>query len=81
MSSFIGVFPIDNPQYAVFIVIDQPHGNKASYGFATGGWVGAPAVSRVVASMAAILGLPPESQQTAELSSSLKQYVMVKGHD
>ncbi len=82
MSSFIGVFPVEEPKYAVFIVIDGPKPTKKSFGFATGGWVGAPAVARVIASMAAILGIKPESaEQTADLSASLKQFVTVKGHD
>jgi len=82
LSSFIGIFPAEAPQYAVFIVIDQPKGTKKSYGYATGGWVAAPAVSRVIASMASILGLPPQDiAQSDDLSASLKQFVMVKGHD
>ena len=48
LSSFIGVFPITEPRYVVMICIDEPHGNKQSHGFATGGWMAAPAVARVV---------------------------------
>jgi cell division protein FtsI (penicillin-binding protein 3) len=60
LSSFVGVFPMQNPQYAVLAVVDEPIGNKASYGFATAAWVAAPVVNRVVSRMAPILGLPPE---------------------
>ncbi len=82
ISSFVAVFPAEAPQYAVFIVIDRPTATKKSFGYATGGWVSAPAVARVIASMASILGLPPQDPaQAGDLSSSLKQYVMVKGHD
>lgn len=82
LSSFVGVFPIDDPKYAIFIVVDEPKGTKASYGYATGGWVSAPAVARVVSSMVSILGLPPEPVSAEqEFSSTLKQYVAVKGHD
>lgn len=82
LSSFIGVFPVEKPEYAVFIVIDGPKPTKKSFGYATGGWVGAPAVARVVASMAAILGIKPErTSEQADLSASLKQYVTVKGYD
>ena len=49
LSSFVGVFPINDPRYLVMISIDEPHGNKQSAGFATGGWAAAPGVSRVVA--------------------------------
>ncbi|MGH7001770.1 MAG: peptidoglycan D,D-transpeptidase FtsI family protein, partial [Stellaceae bacterium] len=52
LSSFVGVFPITDPRYLVMISIDEPHGTKQSYGFATGGWVAAPGVRRVVQRMA-----------------------------
>ncbi|MCC6598549.1 MAG: penicillin-binding protein 2 [Alphaproteobacteria bacterium] len=77
ISSFVGVFPMDAPRYAVFIMIDEPKGTKRTYGYATGGWVAAPAVSRVIASMVAILGIPPSSPDSPEnaYGQDLKQYV------
>jgi cell division protein FtsI (penicillin-binding protein 3) len=82
MSSFIGVFPVDDPQYAVYIALDEPKGTKASYGYATGGWTAAPAVARVIASMATILGLQPKPLSAEqELGASLKIYISAKGHD
>lgn len=59
ISSFIGVFPMDKPRYAVFVMVDEPKGTKASFGYATGGWVGAPTVKRVIASIVSILGIAP----------------------
>jgi len=59
LSSFVGVFPMTAPRYAVFVTIDEPHGNKKSAGFETGGWVAAPAVARVISSMGPLLGIPP----------------------
>ncbi len=59
MSSFIGVFPVDNPKYAVLVMVDAPKGNAASYGFATGGWVAAPAVGNIVSRMGPLLGMQP----------------------
>ena len=59
LSSFVGVLPMSDPKYAVYVTIDEPHGNKQSAGFETGGWVTAPAVSRVIASMGPLLGIPP----------------------
>ena len=82
ISSFIGVFPMDAPRYAVFVMLDQPKGTKASFGYATGGWTSAPAVARVIASMASIMGLQPrEMPREQELSASLKQYVSAKAKE
>jgi cell division protein FtsI (penicillin-binding protein 3) len=58
LSSFIGVFPMSAPRYAVMIMIDEPKGTAKSFGYATGGWVAAPAAQRVIASMAPLLSVP-----------------------
>jgi cell division protein FtsI (penicillin-binding protein 3) len=59
MSSFIGVFPMNAPRYMVYVAIDEPHGNKKSYGFETGGWVAAPAVKQIILRMAPLFGVEP----------------------
>jgi cell division protein FtsI (penicillin-binding protein 3) len=57
ISSFCGVFPISDPQFLVFIMLDEPHGNRESGGFATGGATAAPAVGKVIARVAPLLGV------------------------
>lgn len=59
VASFVGVFPISNPRYAILVMVDEPKGNKATYGFATGGWISAPVVGRVVQRMAPLLAMQP----------------------
>jgi cell division protein FtsI (penicillin-binding protein 3) len=76
ISSFIGVFPAEQPRYAVFMMVDEPKGNKKSFGYATAGWTAAPAVARVVSAMAAILGIKPQVMAASgDFSASLKRYV------
>ncbi|MGH1403674.1 MAG: peptidoglycan D,D-transpeptidase FtsI family protein [Alphaproteobacteria bacterium] len=60
ISSFVGAFPMEKPRYVVMVMVDEPKGQKHSYGYATAGWVAAPAVARVVTSMASILGMPAD---------------------
>ncbi len=62
LSSFIATFPISNPRYVVLAMIDEPQGNKASFGFATAGWTAAPTVGRVVAQIGPLLGIPPQAE-------------------
>jgi len=57
VKSFAGVFPMSQPQYLVFVMIDEPKGTKASFGFATGGWTAAPAVGRIISRVAPLLGV------------------------
>jgi len=71
LSSFIGVFPINDPRYLVMISIDEPHGNHASYGFATGGWAAAPGVGHVVERMAPLVGIHPVDENSSEIKQAL----------
>lgn len=76
LSSFIGVFPVSAPRYVVFIAIDEPQGTADSRFYATGGWVAAPAVGRVVAAMAGILGLTPQNaQDNNDPAQDMRQYI------
>ncbi len=58
ITSFVGAFPSSDPQFLVFAMFDEPKGNKESFGFATAGWTAAPAVGRVIARIAPLLGVP-----------------------
>lgn len=63
ISSFVSVFPVDDPKYVVYIMVDDPKPTKASYGYATGGWVAAPAVGRVIERMAPLVGVAPSFEE------------------
>lgn len=77
ISSFMAVFPMNAPQYAVFVMVDEPQGIKETHGYATGGWVAAPAVSNVIRSMTGVLGLKPE-EGNHDFEKSLLRYVKTK---
>ena len=59
ISSFVGAFPIDAPRYAVLAMLDEPKGNRSTANYATGGWVAAPVIARLVRHMGPLLGIPP----------------------
>ncbi|MCA8909314.1 MAG: penicillin-binding protein 2, partial [Rhodospirillaceae bacterium] len=59
ISSFVAAFPMNDPRYVVFIMLDEPHGTEATYGYATGGWVAAPTVRRVIERMGPLYGIAP----------------------
>lgn len=59
VASFVGVFPVTDPRYAILVMVDEPKGNKSTYGFATGGWVSAPVAGRVVQRIAPLLAMQP----------------------
>jgi len=66
VSSFAAVFPTDGPleadRYFVLILMDEPHGNAKSFGFSTGGWVGAPPAGKVIDRIAPFLGVQRKTE-------------------
>lgn len=70
MSSFVGAFPMSDPRYMVFVMVDEPKGTKESQGYATGGWVAAPAVGRIVRQIGPLLGVPMTIENQPALRSA-----------
>jgi cell division protein FtsI (penicillin-binding protein 3) len=62
ISSFVAAFPFDRPRYAILALFDEPKGLKETFGYATGGWVAAPVVKRVVQRLSPLLGLRPRTE-------------------
>ncbi|MCC7015806.1 MAG: penicillin-binding protein 2 [Rhodospirillales bacterium] len=60
MASFVGAFPIQEPRFVVLAMIDEPKGNASTHGYATGGWIAAPVVRRIVERLAPLAGLAPD---------------------
>ncbi|MCB1489278.1 MAG: penicillin-binding protein 2, partial [Bauldia sp.] len=55
-------FPMDDPQYVVLVVLDEPKPENESSG-ATAGWNAAPTVQAVIRRSAALLGVKPRTIQ------------------
>jgi cell division protein FtsI (penicillin-binding protein 3) len=81
ISSFVGAFPMDAPRYVIFMAIDEPKPNKESHGYATGGWVAAPAVKRLVERMAPLVGIAPVEEEDGAPDAASKLFVAVKAGD
>ena len=71
VSAFMSVFPMNSPRYAVYFMLDEPHGNKSTGGFSTAGAVSAPAAGRVIAKIAPMLGLLPDVNDMPVLTDEL----------
>jgi cell division protein FtsI (penicillin-binding protein 3) len=72
LATFVATFPVHDPRYVLTIMIDEPKGQKQSYGYATGGWVAAPAVRRIVEQAAPILGIHPVDENSPEIRQKLR---------
>ncbi|MDX1580825.1 MAG: penicillin-binding transpeptidase domain-containing protein, partial [Alphaproteobacteria bacterium] len=59
MTSFVGSFPIDDPRFVVFVMLDEPKGRKETFGFRGAGWNAAPLTSHIIERVAPMLGVAP----------------------
>ncbi len=78
LSSFVAAFPIHAPRYVVFAMLDEARGNASTHGYATGGWVAAPIVARVVARAAPLLGVTPVDEDADALKRRMAVRVMTE---
>jgi cell division protein FtsI (penicillin-binding protein 3) len=59
LTTFMAVFPSDQPKYLVTIILDEPQPIPETKGYATSGWNAAPTAGNVVTRIAPLLGVEP----------------------
>jgi cell division protein FtsI (penicillin-binding protein 3) len=70
-NTFIAAFPMNRPRYIVMVSLDEPKGNKSTYGFSTAGWTTAPAAGRAIARIAPLLGIAPVDENSNEIRQAM----------
>ena len=68
-NAFVAAFPIDNPEYVVLTIIDEPKAEEGKVG-ATAGFNAAPMVADIIRRSASFLGVKPdfgEEQESAPM--------------
>ena len=60
VSTFAGVFPMDDPRYMIMMTLDGPHATADTYGWTTAAWVVGPAIGRAVSRIGPLLGIIPD---------------------
>ncbi len=71
-ASFMAAFPMNAPQYVIYVLVLQPHADATTGGFTTGGQIAAPTVGRIIARIGPMLGvLPATGDELAALDASL----------
>jgi cell division protein FtsI (penicillin-binding protein 3) len=71
IAAFVGAFPLNAPRYAVYVMVDEPRPNAKSHGYATAGWVAAPAAGAVIRRVAPILGMVPEAERIPQIQQAI----------
>ena len=80
VTTFAGVFPMDDPRYVVVAMLDDPKATAETYGFHTAGWNVAPVVSKVVARAGPLLGIRPDASREVDMSEVLAYVQHEKAH-
>ena len=80
---FVSAFPISAPRYVVFVLLDEPHGTKETYNFATAGWNAAPTAGNIVNKIGPMLGVFPvgHDDNFAPLNTLMQAYSNGGGSD
>ena len=68
-------FPMDDPQFIITVMIDNPKGQRR-----TAGWVAAPVVNKIVTRIAPILSIKPKTKSSLKFSKNLFKY-KIRGKD
>ena len=68
VTTFAGVFPMDEPRYVIIAMLDDPKPTPKTFGFHTAGWNVAPLVGRTVSRIAPMLGVRPDMNRDANMA-------------
>ena len=73
ISSFVGMFPMNEPKFLIVVSLDEPKGIAETGGYATGGMVSAPSVKAIIENIVSLYGILPgdwSSQTPLEIAST-----------
>jgi cell division protein FtsI (penicillin-binding protein 3) len=71
VTSFAGVFPMDDPRYVMVMMLDDPKATAETYGFHTAAWNIGPAFGVAVSRIAPMLGIHPDKTREPDMSGVL----------
>ena len=71
ITTFAGVFPMDEPRYVMVVMLDEPKATAETFGFRYAGWNVAPVVSKTISRIAPMLGVKPDKNREANLAEVL----------
>ena len=66
LTSFLGMFPGNDPRYVLLIMLDEPKPAEGTHGYKTAGWNAVPTSGKVIRRIAPLLGLSPVPEDPAD---------------
>ncbi len=55
LTAFVGIFPVNAPQYTILVILDEPHGTKETFGWRTAAWNAVPTTGKILDSILPLL--------------------------
>ena len=71
VTTFAGVFPMEDPRFVIVAMLDDPKATKDTYGFHTAGWNVAPVISKTISRIAPMLGVRPDKKREPNMAEVL----------
>ncbi len=71
VTAFTGIFPLNDPRYAVYVMLDSPVATPETHGWITSGYNAVPTWRKIVARIAPMMGLFPVTTNVDQIEASL----------
>lgn len=81
ITTFASAFPMDNPQYVVLTMMDEPQGSSKYPGVRTAAYTSAPVVKQVVTRIGPMLGIMPDERRDVDISELMPLLSQDTGED
>jgi len=72
-TGFIGAFPMPNPEYSVYVVLDEPQATAKTRGFRTAGWIAAPTAANIIRRIGPMLNVMVSENQEPDWHKMLRK--------
>ncbi len=72
--AFTAAYPMNDPQFVITVMIDNPKGQKFSSGRRTAGWVAAPVIKKLVNRISPVLNIKPKIKVSSDFTKDLVKY-------
>lgn len=71
VTAFTGILPLNDPHYAVYVMLDSPIAIPETHGWYTSGWNAVPTWQKIVSRIAPMLGMFPVTTNVDAIEASL----------
>ncbi len=76
---FVAAFPMHDPKYITFVMLDEPHGTSQTQGFSTGGWTSGPITKEIIEKAAPLLGVLPVDESSPKIQAAMRLNISPEG--